>query len=200
MKSEAWNWRPMKWHFILTKIIVPLATTIAAVNLVVWTRDLAKHGWAYSPYLAVLIWCDIGYALARVSLGVAAIIGCMKRVRRWYGPKCVLGLYAVVFGYSAFCIFIGLQNNLGSADLAFYIGQMAGSGVVGYLTFVYYRRRRMLFVPYVETGTSTSAATKYNAENSLELLARIQRENDDGFQHSLDLLAKLQDEQSSVRH
>lgn len=190
MEYTMWENTPLKWHKFLTYVALPLSTALSILLLIVYVRDMVSHHWMWDGTMTALSWLDIYYAIARSVLSVVALLGCLPKRRRWYGPKCVIALYFSAAAYSLLCAI--LYSHFGTPQDMIYqqFGTIVSCSVTGILTFIYYKKRKRLFSlgviqsktykagGLVEAKNILSESNEEEPENSVELLMKIQNDNE----------------------
>ena len=185
MEYTMWENTPLKWHKLLTFLILPLGAVLNICQAIVllgsvqnWTGILIPLG---CIDLVRLVGCSL--------LSVVAVIGCIPNRRRWYGPQCAVAFYAVSFGFSVLNIILGFAIRSASDFITQNAINAFCSLIIAALTLIYYRKRRRLFsgpkagrpvaqkIPAeMPTPVQTEPPEQDEPENSLELLAQIQAE------------------------
>jgi len=189
MEYTMWENTPLKWHKFLTYVALPLSTALSILLLIVYVRDMVSHHWMWDETMTALSWLDIYYAIARSVLSVVALLGCLPKRRRWYGPKCVIALYFSAAAYSLLCAI--LYSHFGTPQDMIYqqFGTIVSCSVTGILTFIYYKKRKRLFSfgaiqsktyktgCLAEAKNILSESNEEEPENSVALLLKIQNDN-----------------------
>lgn len=185
MEYTMWENTPLKWHKLLTFLILPLGAVLNICQAIVllgsvqsWTGILIPLG---CIDLVRLVGCSL--------LSVIAVIGCIPSRRRWYGPQCAVAFYAVFCGFSVLNIILGFAIRSASDFIIQNAINAFCSLIIAALTLIYYRKRRRLFsgpkagrpvaqkIPAeMPAPVQTEPPEQEEPENSLELLAQIQAE------------------------
>lgn len=190
MEYTMWERTPLKWHKFLTYVALPLSTALSIFLLIVYVRDMVLYHWMWDETMAVLSWLDIYYAIARSVLSVVALLGCLPKRRRWYGPKCVIALLFLSAAYSMLCAILYSLFDTPQDMIYQRFDIIVSCSVTGILTFLYYKKRKRLFSlgaiqsKTCKVGSSVEAqnvlakSNEKEPENSVELLINIQNDNE----------------------
>lgn len=185
MEYTMWENTPLKWHKLLTLLILPLGAVLNICQAIILLGNVQN----WTGILIPLGCIDLVRFAGCSVLSVIAIIGCIPSRRRWYGPQCAVALYVVLGGFSVLNVILGVAIKFTSDFLIQNAVNAVCFFIVAALMTIYYRKRRRLFsgpkagrpvaqkIPAeMPAPVQTEPPEQEEPENSLELLAQIQTE------------------------
>mgnify|MGYP001623789693 FL=1 len=185
MEYTMWENTPLKWHKLLTFLILPLGAVLNICQAIILLGNVQN----WTGILIPLGCIDLVRFAGCSVLSVIAIIGCIPSRRRWYGPQCAVALYVVLGGFSVLNVILGVAIKFTSDFLIQNAVNAVCFFIVAALMTIYYRKRRRLFsgpkagrpvaqkIPAeMPAPVQTEPPEQEEPENSLELLAQIQTE------------------------
>lgn len=185
MEYTMWENTPLKWHRLLTFLILPLGVVLNICQAIILLGNVQN----WTGILIPLGCIDLVRFAGCSVLSVIAIIGCIPSRRRWYGPQCAVALYVVLSGFSVLNVILGIAIKFTSDFLIQNAVNAVCFLIVAALMTIYYRKRRRLFsgpkagrpvaqkIPAeLPAPVQTEPPEQEEPENSLELLAQIQAE------------------------
>lgn len=192
MRYTIWENTPLKWHKFMTYMILPISTLLGISMLVQRIADMNRAGWMWNQTITALNWLDIDYTVIRIILCVIAFLGCLPSRRKWYGPQCVIVLYVLGGLYSLLCVILYSYWETPQSLIVEQFSSLTVCIVAAILNWIYYRKRRPLFLPaviknedlYTKIAKEIKAPAepiterKEEPENSLELLMKIQEDEE----------------------
>lgn len=186
MVYTMWENTPLKWHKFLTFFLLPLGTILNVCRAILAISDIQNWTGILIPVNIIDLICFIVCAI----LGITAIYGCLPSRRRWYGPKCAIILYAVLSVYSIYNIIAAYLLSVADSEFVSQsIANLISFSLTSGLMYIYYKKRRLLFSHsniqgpqrYAKHGTEITLGNQYSKsepENSVELLMKIQNDNE----------------------
>ena len=171
MKYTIWEQTPLKWHKFVTYFSLPISILL---TLLVMYRN---YIW-WPGSITMLDWIDIYIYVASLALAVIAFVGNLPKVRRWYGPSCLIAGYWLNAAVALFLVFFYLYWQTPAYMVSQQVGRCIASVIFGCTNIVYYGKRTLLFrkrevlVPLEKKKVSIPE----KMESSVALLANLQAE------------------------
>ena len=172
MKYTIWEQTPLKWHKFVTYFTLPLSILMIVSALF--------YNYIWMPgIISTLDWIDIYIYVASLSLAVIAFVGNLPKVRRWYGPSCLIAGYWLNAAVALFLVFFYLYWQTPAYMVGQQVGRCIAGVIFGCANIVYYGKRKLLFrkreapVPLKEAKKVT---VPEKMESSVDLLANLHAE------------------------
>lgn len=172
MKYTIWEQTPLKWHKFVTYFLLPVSILFGLLMM--------YYNYIWWPgIITMLDWIDIYIYVASLALAVIAFVGNLPKVRRWYGPCCLIAGYWLNAAVALFLVFFYLYWQTPAYMVGQQVGRCIAGVILGCANIVYYEKRRALFRKQ-ETPVPLKEAKKVTVpekmESSVDLLANLQAE------------------------